>query len=135
MTAHVRVSGPPNSSYVIGYPGISATAVRETAQNSLLQQISQLFQACLWLSSSCESVLTQLVCAAAHRGQSRDKTESRIHRSHPRIISHNMSTTSRNHSSRRRVRDQASFRPAQGDRRYHRKRATPLPGPVRKGVR
>ena len=35
MTAQVRVSGPPNSSFVIGYPGISATAVRETAQKGV----------------------------------------------------------------------------------------------------
>ena len=27
MTAFVRVSGPPNSNYLVGYPGISATLV------------------------------------------------------------------------------------------------------------
>lgn len=28
MTAFVRVSGPPNSNFLVGYPGISATLVR-----------------------------------------------------------------------------------------------------------
>ena len=28
MAASVRVSGPPNSSFLVGYPGISATLVR-----------------------------------------------------------------------------------------------------------
>jgi hypothetical protein len=28
MSAFVRVSGPPNSNYLVGYPGISATLVR-----------------------------------------------------------------------------------------------------------
>jgi hypothetical protein len=27
MTAFVRVSGPPNSNFLVGYPGISATLV------------------------------------------------------------------------------------------------------------
>ena len=29
MTAFVRVCGPPNSAYLVGYPGISATLVSE----------------------------------------------------------------------------------------------------------
>jgi hypothetical protein len=28
MSAFVRVSGPPNSNFLVGYPGISATLVR-----------------------------------------------------------------------------------------------------------
>lgn len=28
--ASVRVSGPPNSSFLVGYPGISATLVRQS---------------------------------------------------------------------------------------------------------
>lgn len=28
MAAFVRVSGPPNSNFLVGYPGISATLVR-----------------------------------------------------------------------------------------------------------
>jgi hypothetical protein len=30
MTAFVRVSGPPNSNFLVGYPGISATLVSAT---------------------------------------------------------------------------------------------------------
>ncbi len=30
MAAFVRVSGPPNSSFLVGYPGISATLVCRT---------------------------------------------------------------------------------------------------------
>ena len=29
MSAFVRVCGPPNSAYLVGYPGISATLVSE----------------------------------------------------------------------------------------------------------
>ncbi len=35
MAASVRVCGPPNSNFLVGYPGISATLVRE-AQNVVL---------------------------------------------------------------------------------------------------
>lgn len=32
MAAFVRVSGPPNSSFLVGYPGISATLVSRRRQ-------------------------------------------------------------------------------------------------------
>ena len=32
MTAFVRVCGPPNSAFLVGYPGISATLVSETSR-------------------------------------------------------------------------------------------------------
>lgn len=35
MAATVRVSGPPNSSFLVGYPGISATLVRAGLQGIL----------------------------------------------------------------------------------------------------
>ena len=31
MAAFVRVSGPPNSNFLVGYPGIHATLVRLTS--------------------------------------------------------------------------------------------------------
>ena len=35
MSAFVRVSGPPNSNFLVGYPGISATLVRLYARAAL----------------------------------------------------------------------------------------------------
>lgn len=32
--AFVRVSGPPNSNFLVGYPGISATLVRDPASSA-----------------------------------------------------------------------------------------------------
>jgi hypothetical protein len=32
VAAFVRVSGPPNSNFLVGYPGISATLVRDVSR-------------------------------------------------------------------------------------------------------
>lgn len=35
MAAFVRVSGPPNENFLVGYPGISATSVRSVSSVDL----------------------------------------------------------------------------------------------------
>ena len=54
MSAFVRVSGPPNSNFLVGYPGISATLVRVSSTFSMVQFLARPL-ACLGLP--CDAAL------------------------------------------------------------------------------
>lgn len=80
MAAFVRVSGPPNSNFLVGYPGISATLVKIY----------------LFLLRVC--LLTGYVLAS-HRRQGRDQTPNWGLRTGGDIFGPNMFTTARDDPS------------------------------------
>jgi hypothetical protein len=44
MAAFVRVSGPPNSNFLVGYPGISATLVSMAPDGGRASEILEIMQ-------------------------------------------------------------------------------------------
>jgi len=110
-SAFVRISGPPNSSFLIGYPGIAATLV-----------CSQV--------DSCRD--NQITSVATNRRQSRNPTTLRHLSTRPCLRRHNLPPAPRVNPPLRRFRSQETP-PGQAkrSRRGRRRRNAPLQMPHR----
>lgn len=103
--ATVRISGPPNSSFLVGYPGISATLV--SAAGSESAPMTQLFCAGIVPQVRRRKLLVSILLltatyAAQNNRQSRDSARRRILGSGEHIHGAHLSSTTRDDTSSRR---------------------------------